>query len=73
MCRNWKANNLWTEILFCMGRDSPVGIATCYGLDGLGIESRRGKDFLHRSRPGLGPIQPPVQWQLGGQAAGAWR
>ena len=25
-----------------MGRDSTVGIATCYGLDGLGIEYRGG-------------------------------
>ena len=26
-----------------MGRDSPVGIATCYELDGPGIESRWGR------------------------------
>ena len=34
--------------------DRSTGIATCYGLDGLGIESRWGRDFLHLSRPALG-------------------
>ena len=33
------------------GRDSSVGIATRYGLDGPGIESRWGRDFPHPSRP----------------------
>jgi hypothetical protein len=28
------------------GRDSAVGVATCYGLDGRGIESRWGWDFF---------------------------
>ena len=32
-----------------MGRDSAVGIATRYGLDGPGIESRKGEIF--RTRP----------------------
>jgi hypothetical protein len=32
-----------------MGRDSSVRIATRYGLDGPGIESRWGRDFQHRS------------------------
>jgi hypothetical protein len=31
-----------------MDRDSSVGIATRYGLDGLGIESRWGEVFLNR-------------------------
>ena len=44
------------------GCDSSVGIATHYGLDGPGIESRWGQDFRHSSRPALGPTQPPVQW-----------
>jgi len=44
------------------GRDSSVGIATRYGLDGLGIDLRWGKHFPHMSRPALGPTQPPIQW-----------
>ena len=45
-----------------VGRDSVVCTATRYGLDGLGIESRLGRDFPHPSRPALGPTQPPLQW-----------
>jgi hypothetical protein len=41
---------------------SVVGIATGYGLDGSGIESRWGRDFPHLSRPALGTTQPPVKW-----------
>jgi hypothetical protein len=59
-----------------VGRDSSVGIATRYWLDGSGIESRWGWDFPHPSRPTLGPTQPPVQWVPGlfpgGKAVGAW-
>jgi len=44
-----------------VGRDSSVGIATGYGLDGPGIESRWGRDFPHLSRPTLGSIQHHVQ------------
>ena len=40
---------------------SSVGIATVYGLDGPGNETRWGRDFLHLSRSALGPTQPPVQ------------
>ena len=47
------------------GLGSVVGIATGYGLDGPGIESRWGRDFLLLSKPALGPTQPPVQWVLG--------
>jgi hypothetical protein len=41
--------------LLLMDRDSVVGIATRYELDGPWIESRCGRDFLHPSRPALGP------------------
>jgi hypothetical protein len=58
------------------GRDSSVGIATRYGLDGPGIESRWGRNIPQLSRPALGPTQPPIQCVPGlfpeGKAAGAW-
>ena len=37
-----------------MGRDSSVGIATRYGLDGLGIESRWGARFSAPAQTGPG-------------------
>ena len=43
------------------GRDSVVGIATLYGLDGPELEPRWGRDFPHSSRPAFGLSQPPVQ------------
>ena len=44
---------------------SSDGIVTGYGLDGPGIESRWGRDFLHLSTPALSPTQSPVQWVPG--------
>jgi hypothetical protein len=58
------------------GRNSIVGIATRFGPDGPGIESRWERDFPHPSRPALISIQPPIQWVLAlfprGKAAGWW-
>ena len=51
--------------LFTVGRDSSVGIATRYGLDGPGIESRWRQDFPHPSTPALGPTQSSIQWVPG--------
>jgi hypothetical protein len=60
-----------------VGRDSSIGIATRYGLDGPEIESRCERDFPHLSKPALGPSQHPKQWVPGlfpgNKAAGAWR
>jgi hypothetical protein len=63
-------------LILSVGRDSVVGTATRYGLDGPGIESRCGRDFPQPSRPALGPTQPLIQLVPslfpGGKAAGAW-
>ena len=45
-------------------RDSSVGMATSYVLDGPGIQFRWGQDFSNRSRPVFGPTQPLVKWAL---------
>jgi hypothetical protein len=45
-------------LLIRVGRDSSVGIATGYGLDGSGIESRWGQDFPQPSRPALRLTRP---------------
>jgi len=42
-------------------QDRCVFMATRFKLDGPWIESRWGRDFPHKCRPGLGPTQPPVQ------------
>jgi hypothetical protein len=48
-----------------MGRDSVVGIATRYELDGPGIESPWGADFPHTFTPAMGSTQPRIQWVPG--------
>ena len=40
-------------VSFETGRDSSVGIATHYGLDSLGLESRWRREFPRTSRPAL--------------------
>jgi hypothetical protein len=51
------------------GIKSGLGSSVCtvagYALDGPGIESWWGQDFLHMFRLAPGPIQPPVQWVPG--------
>jgi hypothetical protein len=65
---NWRIltdKEIYVMVTNPNGPGSSVGIATGYGLDGPGIESRLGQDFSHTSRPTLGPIHPPVQWVPG--------
>ena len=52
------------NLLINCGPDSSVGIATDYGLDGMGLNPG-GDEFFCPSRPALGPTQPPVKWVLG--------
>jgi hypothetical protein len=54
-------------------RESSVGIATRYWLNGGGSRSGRGKIFsssLLTSRPALGPTQPPIQLVPGAVSLG---
>ena len=70
----------WVLVIYALysagngGWDSSVGIATRYGLDSPGIESRWGRDFPHLFRLALELTQLPVQWVRvlpGCKAAGA--
>ena len=45
----------------CMWAGIVQSIVTRYGVDGQGLESWCSRDFLHPSRPVLGPTQPPIQ------------
>jgi hypothetical protein len=75
--RKGRNNRGWINGAFtdCRGWVSSVGIATGYGLDGLGIESWLRRHFSRTSRPARGPTHPPVQWVPGlswGKAVRAW-
>jgi hypothetical protein len=52
--------NVKRTYVFPMVRDSSVGTATRYGMDGPGTILSGGRDFPHPSRPAPGPTQPPI-------------
>jgi hypothetical protein len=65
-------------VVYCekCGPDNSVGIATDYGLDGPGIESRWGARFFAPVQIGPG-AHPSLMYNgyrvySGGKAAGAW-
>jgi hypothetical protein len=68
--------NKYNFVLFSGGRDSSVGIATCYGLDDPGIESRwEARFFAHvQTGPGAPPSLLYNGYRVfpGGKAAGGW-
>jgi hypothetical protein len=69
-------NVKYLETLSSMGRCSSVSIATCYGLDGPGIESRWGEVFRMLSDLPGGPhslLYNGYRVFPGGKADGAWR
>jgi hypothetical protein len=58
-----KVNIKFVPVHTIEGRDSSVGIATRYGLDGPGIESRWRRNFSHPSRAAL--ETNPASYTLG--------
>jgi hypothetical protein len=68
-------NTEWCAYLFFIGAETSVSIAKSYELDGWGSIPGRGKISLFsiKSRPALGPIQPPIQWVQGALSPGIKR
>jgi hypothetical protein len=59
-----KVNVIYIKMTFTKcGPGSSVGIATGYGLEDPGIESRWGRDFPHLSRPAL--VAHPASCTIG--------
>jgi len=61
MCR--KSKEICFNLLIChyVDRDTVDGIAICYGLDALWIESRWRRTFPDSYTPTMGPTHPPIQ------------
>jgi hypothetical protein len=57
------SRNIKCTMVKIMGRDSSVGIATCYGLDGPGTGSRWGRDFSAPVQTGPGAY--PASYTMG--------
>jgi hypothetical protein len=64
-----KLATLIKPIILYVGRGCSAGIVTRYGLDGLAIESRWGRDFPHPSSL----LYNGYRVFPGGKAAGTWR
>ena len=58
-----KKSGLNSAVVLGVGRDSAVGIATRYGLDGSGIESRWGARFSAPVQTGPGAY--PASYTMG--------
>jgi hypothetical protein len=61
---NAMLKGIFVDVRTRQGPGSSVGIATDYGLDGLG-SNPGGDETFRSSRPALGSTQPPVQWVPG--------
>ena len=55
---NFKISKFWN----CGGGRGAHPVATRYRLGAPEIESRWGRNFPQKSKPSLGPIQPPIKW-----------
>jgi len=58
---SWSKQRLFHCTFSNYGTGSVVSIATAYGLDGRGFQSRWGWDFPHLTRLALKPIHPPIK------------